>query len=188
LKPGDCDNLIGWWDTFNGSLADEDYRMDDETIANGQAFLGLMGSGNDVKLVASGSVPVDSTSIFTEGNESPFVASYLPRAVALKWIVCNDFDVDFDMLQKLDPNSTAPIAFYAYCSKALADAIAEGNGLKPGDCDNLVGWWDTFNGSFGDEDYRMDDVLVQPGDAFLGLMGSGNDVEIQFPSATATLD
>ena len=183
-KAGDCDNLIGWWDTFNGSLGDEDYRMDNEDIDNGQAFLGLMTSGNNVKLVTSGEAPVVSTSIFTDMNESPFIASYIPRTLKLKQISCNDFDIDFDMLQKLDANTTAPIGFFAYCSKELADEIALGeDGGKAGDCDNLIGWWDTFNGSLGDEDYRMDNEDVNPGDSFLGLMTSGNDVEIMFPSS-----
>ena len=185
-QPGDCDNLIGWWDTFDGSLGDEDYRMDEEQIPNGQAFLGMMGSGMNVKLVASGEAPVVSTSVFTDMNESPFIASYIPRTIPLKWITCKDFDIDFDLLQKLDPNTTVTIGHYAYCSKEVADMIAEGEGGQPGDCDNLIGWWDTFDGSLGDEDYRMDDVEINPGDGFLGMMGSGMNVEIMFPSVLKT--
>ena len=180
--PGTFDYLIGWWDLINGELGDEDYRMDDEDVANGQGFLGLMGSGNEVKIVASGEAPVVSTSIFTDMNESPFIANYLPVDLLLKDISCNDFDVDFDMLQVLDPNTTATIKNYSYCSKETADAIAEEEKEAPGTFDYLIGWWDLINGELGDEDYRMDEEPVVAGAAFLGLMGSGNDVEIMFPS------
>ena len=182
LPPGSFDELIGWWDLINGEFGDEDYRMDDEDIANGQGFLGLMGSGNEVKLVASGEAPVVSTSIFTDMNESPFIANYLPVDLLLKDISCNDFDIDSDMLQVLDPNTTAAIKYYSFCSKEVADAIAEEEQLPPGSFDELIGWWDLINGEFGDEDYRMDNEPVVAGAAFLGLMGSGNDVEIMFPS------
>ena len=127
----------------------------------------------------------------TEANESPSIGmTFIPVAggetYRLGDMKAVDFDIDFDLLQVLDPNTTLATGYFAYCSKELADSIAEGEGGKAGDCDNLIGWWDTFNGSLGDEDFRMDEEQINPGDGFLGMMYSGMNVEIMFPSVLKT--
>ena len=182
---GKAEDYIGWWDTFNGSYGDPAYYMGDEDVKVGDAFLGLMGSFMDVGFTFSGEVPQESLSVFTDSNESPFFANFLPRAIPMRWITCVDFDPDQDLLQKLDPNTTEAIGYFAYVSPEIAEMLVE---ILGGKAEDYIGWWDTFNGAYGDPEFYMGDEIINPGDAFLGLMGSFMDVEIKFPSALKTED
>ena len=126
----------------------------------------------------------------TESNESPaFGPTFIPvngaDGIKMKDLKPVDFDPDQDLLQKLDPNTTEAIGYFAYVSPEMAEIFAQ---IAGGKAEDYIGWWDTFNGIYGDPEFYMGNETINPGDAFLGLMGSFMDVEIKFPSALKTED
>ena len=172
------ESLVGWYDLQLGPVGDPDAKCDDREISVGQGFLGEIISGITPEFTFAGEAPTVPTSINTDGVIYPMVASYIPRAIPLNWIVPAGITPD-DEIQKLNGDNIMDLdGWFAYFGEEFADGE-----------DSLVGWYDLMKGPVGDPDAKVgDDVLVQPGDAFLGNVWSEADVEFQFPSSLKTLD
>ena len=175
----DWDSFVGWWD--KGMAGEDGHSRDSEVINVGQGFLGLVMSGADITLQYAGEAPTIPTCINTDGAESPYVCNYLPKQLTLSQITAEDMDPDIDALQVLDPNTTLPLALYSYFSKDVADALKEDD--PDTDWDSFVGWWD--KGMAGEDGHYRGNVIVAPGAAYLGLVMSGADITLNFPSVMA---
>ena len=175
----DWDSFIGWWDI--GMAGEDGHSRDSLQVNVGQGFLGMIGSGADVALQYAGEAPIIPTSISTDGAESPFVCNYLPKQLTLSQITADDMDPDIDALQVLDPNTTAVLGLYSYFSQDVADALKVDD--PDTDWDSFVGWWDI--GMAGEDGHSRGNVNVAPGAAFLGMIGSGADITLNFPSVMA---
>ena len=182
-EPGAYDALIGWWNPDIG-VGEDGASADNVDINVGQAFLGLFDSGNDIGFLSSGEAPTVPTSINTDGARQPFFASYIPKTITLGQIVPEDFDVDNDFIQVINPTTLGTDAQYVYMSKEIADAAAEADGEDPGAYDALVGWWNPDIG-VGEDGASANNVSVAPGAAFLGLFDGGADITFNFPSSLA---
>ena len=180
-EPGAYDELIGWWDPVIG-VGEDGAAAGDTEIKVGQAFLGLFESGNDIKFQSSGSVPLTTTAISTDSKKKPFFANYLPKTIKLGAIVPENFDVDADAIQVINPSTLAADAQYVYMSKEIADAAAKEDGEEPGAYDELIGWWNPVIG-VGEDGASANGVDVAAGAAFLGLFESGNNITFNFPAA-----
>ena len=173
--------LIGWWE--KGHIGEEGYRKDTQPFSVGTAFLGAL-NGKSLKFTSSGAVPQETKTICDNGNTSPYFQNFLPTTFKLKYLVvegatASKFMVpNVEYLQELDPKTVGVVHRYTYVSEAYLkdeyeDEWAEHIGL--------IGWWE--KGHIGDEDYRMDDIDVKPGDAWLGAL-NGKNLKFNFPSAT----
>ena len=119
-------------------------------------------------------------------RQPSFGACFVPVSGASSYklgdLVPTDFDVDNDMIQVINPTTLGTAAAYVYMSKDVADAAAEADGEQPGAYDELIGWWDAFEG-VGTDGAEAGNVPVAAGAAFLGLFDSGNDITFNFPAA-----
>ena len=121
----------------------------------------------------------------TDGTKYPIIgASFLPVSGASTFKL-GDFiptgaSADDDSIQVIDSTTLDASAVYLYVDKATADYIAVDNGGEAGDCDDLIGWWDTAY-DIGDTDGDADAVSVNPGDGFLGYFESGEEITFNFP-------
>ena len=123
-------------------------------------------------------------------RQPSFGACFVPTSGASSYklgdLKPTDFDPDNDSIQLINPTTLASDAVYVYMSKEIADAAAEEDGEAPGAYDELIGWWDGVIG-VGNDGGQANNVNVNPGDAFLGLFDSGNDITFNFPSSTAAV-
>ena len=190
---------IGWWkycgNEIVGYIEDADYskKCDSEDIDVGMAFLGNL-TGNGLKFVSSGSVPLESTSFNDGGNYNPYFLNYLPVTIDLSDItVTGPSDEDFmvpgmEYLQVLNANGSAVINRYTYVSEEfLKDEFEdEWEGYKA-----AIGWWNYCGndivGYIEDADYtqklEIGKTPVAPGFSFLGNL-TGNGLDFNFPAAT----
>ena len=175
----DWDSFVGWWD--KGMAGEDGCSRDNLEINVGQGFLGLVMSGADITLQYAGEAPTIPTSISTGGAESPYICNYLPKQLTLSQITAEDMDPDIDALQVLDPNTTGVNGMYSYFSQDVADALKEED--PETDWDSFVGWWD--KGMAGEDGSSRNNVVVEPGAGFLGLVMSGADITFNFPSVLA---
>ena len=116
---------------------------------------------------------------FTPIGEKAYLGDYKP--------VDGTFTVDDDNIQVINPTTLGTAEFFTYLDKTMADAIAIEEGGEAGDLDDQIGWWDANIGVFED-DAKVDDYPVPAGFGFMGYFESGNEIEFQLPSSTATLD
>ena len=146
-----------------------------------------------VAAVAAGVALADVTSanivgyqnLSNDGCESPSIgATFVPlsgestyKLGELKGI---ETDPDNDVLQLLDPDTTDTLNTFGYCSPeaaAMAEKIAK---VEPGTYAAWIGWWEVTDGfDPSDDDLRADDVDINVGQGFLGLMAD----DIQFTSS-----
>lgn len=185
-EAGDCDDLIGWWDTAY-DIGEEDGFANDVAIENGSGFLGFFGSGNEISFLSSGKAPITTTAVTTDGSKYPIIANYIPKTIKLGWIVPEGASTDDDAIQVINSETLDADKVYLYLDKATADYIAVDNGGEAGDCDDLIGWWDTAY-DIGEEDGAANDVDVAAGAGFLGFFGSGNEITFNFPSSLYTAE
>ena len=171
--PGE-EELAGWYDVLNGFVGDPTYKADDVDIKVGQAFLGNILTGATPTFQFAGEAPTVTTSVSSEGAMYPFFANYIPRAIPLNWRVPAGITPD-DAIQVIDGNDLSLVTgLYAYLDPEYV----------PGE-EELAGWYDVLNGFVGDPSYKIgDDLLIQPGDGFLGNILTGVTVNFQFPSST----
>ena len=181
---GDCDDLIGWWDTAY-DIGEEAGDADGVDIDNGSGFLGYFESGLKISFLSSGEAPTATTAIVTDGSKYPIIASYIPKTIKLGWIIPENADVDDDWIQVINSTTLDADKLYHYLDKATADYIAVDNGGAAGDCDDLIGWWDTAY-DIGEVDGDADNVEVENGDGFLGYFESGNKITFNLPSSFYT--
>ena len=106
----------------------------------------------------------------------------MPKTIKLGAIVPENFDVDADAIQVINPSTLAADAQYVYMSKEIADAAAKEDGEEPGAYDELIGWWNPVIG-VGEDGASANGVDVAAGAAFLGLFESGNNITFNFPAA-----
>ena len=92
-------------------------------------------------------------------------------------------DPDSDSLQLLDPDTTMPLGLYSYFSQEVADALKEDD--PDTDWDSFVGWWDV--GMAGEDGHSRDSEVINVGQGFLGLVGSGADITLQYAGEAPTV-
>ncbi len=180
-EAGDCDDLIGWWDTAY-DIGEDEGAANNVTFANGTGFLGYFDSGEEISFQSSGQVPDTVTAVTTDGSKYPIIASYIPKTIPLGWIVPVGASADDDFIQVINSTTLDADAAYLYVDKATADYIAIDNGGEAGDCDDLIGWWDTAY-DIGEDEGVANSVSVNPGDGFLGYFDSGEEITFNFPSS-----
>lgn len=203
-NPADSYWAIGWWNYQPGvdyqALIEEDH--DDTlmvksaiTIGVGTAFLGSFSDGHSLRLVSSGSVPLESSGVTTGGNLAPMIANILPVNTTLFAMTITSAaddgeycDPGSEFLRVLDPNSSANAARYTYCSKEWMDD----NFDNPADSYWAIGWWNYVPGvdyqalieEDKDDTLRLTvDVTVPAGFGFLGSFSDGHSLSVNFPAA-----
>jgi len=173
------EEYIGWYDLDLGDLGDPSAKVGDDVLVNvGQAFLCNIGSGNEPSFHFSGEVPTASSAISTDGSQYPYFGNYIPRAIPLNWITVTGISAEGnDYIQVIDSRNFSTLHQYGYITPEAASGAEE-----------YIGWYDLDVGDLGDPSAKVDDsVLVNPGDAFLGNIGSGSVLMINFPSSTKNL-
>ena len=91
---------------------------------------------------------------------------------------------DEDTIQLVNPLTLGTLAQYKYCSLEFARWCASEDGEEEDAYDFWVGWYKAIPGlSFGDDKFRAVGVTVNPGDAFLGLFNSGENIKFNFPGS-----
>ena len=173
--------LIGWWAGRLGGTSANDVDID-----VGSGFLGLSADKNNISFECAGSVPLTATSYAPGAVKSPIVANYLPVSFYLKDLVVDNMAGGADMIQVIDPETLGTTAQYTYYSAAQAEAEAmeESEGDPEvyeevyAELSELIGWW---SGRLGGT--SADNVVVKPGDAFLGLSADANALTFNFKSA-----
>lgn len=173
--------LVGWWAGRLGGTSANDVDID-----VGSGFLGLSADKNNISFECAGSVPLTATSYAPGAVKSPIVANYLPVSFYLKDLVVDNMAGGADMIQVIDPETLGTTAQYTYYSAAQAEAEAmeESEGDPEvyeevyAELSELIGWW---SGRLGGT--SADNVVVKPGDAFLGLSADANALTFNFKSA-----
>ena len=183
---------VGWWDAAIG-VGEDDARADDVMIDNGNAFLGLFGSRENVKFICSGEAPTKPTQWESKELYKPFLCNYLPKTIKLGQIVVENMNCDDDTIQVLDPETLDAPYQYTYVTTEMAEAIYQNlidDGEDPEDAKVVlgwVGWWDAAIG-VGEDDARVDERDVLPNEGFLGLFGSRENLVFRFPSVLDTYE
>ena len=200
---------IGWWlyvpgTDYQGLVEDDG---DDTlkvkaaiTIDVGMAFLGSFSSGHSLRLVSSGSVPLASSGVTTEGNRAPMIANILPVDTTLFAMTISSADDDgeycdpgSEYLRVLDPNSSANLARYTYISRDwMVDNFNDDSDEYINQFSWAIGWWEYVPGTDyqglieDDQDDTLQlkvDVDVPAGSGFLGSFSSGHSLSVNVPAA-----
>ena len=152
----------GWYDITGGGES----PADDVEFPVGTAFLGNF-AAKQVCLSQSGAVLSGSTLLDYTGSQYVMFGNPLPVGLTLGDIVPTKWDWYSDKLQVLNTGAAKVVATYDY--------YGTWDGAIAGDDE---GWYDITGG--GEE--PADDVVVNPGDAWLGNFAA-KDVVIVFPAA-----
>ena len=180
---------VGWWAGAVGGTS-----ADNVDVAVGSGFLGLSPSANNIAFTCSGEAPTTPKAYSAGAVKQPIIANFLPTKCYLKDILVSGMEGGLDRIQVINPTTLASDAVYTYYSDAQARAEAaeeaEGEtGATEGEeyeevfaevYDELkgnVGWW---AGAVGGT--SADNVVVNPGDAFLVLSPVANALTFNFKS------
>ena len=157
------EELGGWWDNDDiGGTA-----LNEEAFAAGTAFLCLFTSGNDVTFNYAGEVEKGPKQV-SINTESPFICNPLPANLTLGQIVVENMSPGEDCFQFLDATTANAFLYATY-----VDPEAYG--------EELGGWWD--NDDIGGTE--LNDHPLAAGEGVLGLMTSGNEMTVVFPTLIA---
>ena len=124
-------------------------------------------------------------------------ATFAPIGGAMKYrlgdlkVAIKDDEEDYidpgtEYLQVLNPSGSAVTARYTYVSAAYCYDNYEEEELE--EWLGYVGWWkytDKRLTGIGKPENKADSLEVKSGDAFLGTLSKGHDVEIKFPNVLA---
>ena len=200
---------IGWW-VYDPS-ADYQALVEDDsddtlkvkaaiTINVGMAFLGSFSDGHSLRLVSSGSVPLASSGVTTEGNRAPMIANILPVDTTLFAMSISSAaddgeycDPGTEFLRVLDPNSSVNAARYTYISRDwMVDNFNDDTDEYINQFSWAIGWW-AYDPSADyqaliedDKDDTLQlkaDVDVPAGSGFLGSFSDGHSLSVNFPAA-----
>ena len=201
---------IGWWlyvpgTDYQGLIEDD---SDDTlkvkaaiTIDVGMAFLGNFSPAHSLRLVSSGSVPLASSGVTTEGNRAPMIANILPVDTTLFAMTISSADPTdgeycdpgTEYLRVLDPNSSANLARYTYVSRDwMVDNFNDDADEYINQFSWAIGWWEYVPGTDyqelieDDQDDTLQlkvDVDVPAGAGFLGNFSPAHSLSVNFPAA-----
>ena len=154
---------VGWWDADDVGSTRLDGEEADEFPAC-TAFLGLFTSGEDITFQFAGEVEKGTKEV-SMSTESPFICNPHPVDYTLGEVVAEGMDTSGDCFQFLDPFTTD-----TYLSVTYANEADYGS--------SWAGWWDAddVGGT------RVDDTELPAGQGLLGLLTSGNEVTVTFPT------
>jgi len=182
---------VGWWvgQRVGGTSADN------VNVAVGTGFLGLSPAGNNIAFTCSGEAPTTTKAYSPGAVKQPIVANFLPARMYLKDILVSGMDGGRDIIQVINPTTLGADALYTYYSDAQARAEAaeeaeDEAGASSGEdyeeafaevyaeLKEQVGWWvgQRVGGT------SADNVIVNPGDAFLVLSPAANALTFNFKS------
>ena len=160
------EDLEGWWDYFDVGGT----PLNEQSFANGTAFLVANGSGNQISFQYAGQVATgtDCSIVIPEGTGSPFICNPTPVALTLGQVTAVGMDPYNDFFQYLSPSDASPITYAVYLDK---DTYGE----------DLEGWWDYFDVG----GTPLNEEPLAAGGALLGAVGSGNEIVVTFPDPLA---
>ena len=183
--------LVGWWvgAALGGTSAD------DVDIAVGSGFLGLSDTANNISFTCNGEAPTTSKAYCAGAVKQPIIANFLPARMYLKDILVGGMVGGSDIIQVINPTTLGMTTAYTYYSDAQAraeaaeEAESETGATSGEDYDEvyaevydelkeLVGWW--VGAALGGT--SADNVIVEPGDAFLVLSDTANALTFNFKS------
>ena len=172
--------LVGWW--VGGKFGKE--SADNVDVAVGSGFLGLSPDANDIAFKCAGEAPTTAKAYAPGAVKQPIIANFLPAKCYLKDILVSGMEGGRDIIQVINPTTLGTTVSYTYYSdaQAQAEAAEEADGDPEAyeevyaELSELVGWW--VGGKFGKE--SADNVVINPGDAFLGLSPDANALTFNF--------
>ena len=160
------EELEGWWDANDVGGT----PLNEQSFANGTAFLVANGSGNTILFQYAGQVATgtDCTIVVPEGTGSPFICNPTPVELTLGQVTAVGMDPYSDIFQYLSKDDASPVVFGVYLDK---DTYGE----------ELEGWWDASDVG----GTPLNEEPLAAGGALLGAIGSGNEIVVTFPDPLA---
>ena len=184
---------IGWWDmagtTFTGNPDD---KIDDVQVKAGTFFIADLYAKQNLDIQCAGEVQKNEVNVRYTGARYPTFANPIPRQIALREITVAGMDAyNGEYFYTLLPEDGTPTdRSWAYYDRAsvelgLADMF-EPQEITEELITACIGWWDMTNTTFtGYPEDKIDDTLVNPGEAFIGdcpmNAESGDTAVISFP-------
>ena len=184
-------SCIGWWDMVNGFSGDPNDKIDDVQVKVGTFFIGYIEGKQNIDVQCSGEVLNKEVPITYTGAKRPTFANPIPRQVALREITVTGLDAyNGEYFYTLQPENTRPTdRAWAYYDRASVEQglldYWEPEQITEEMITSCIGWWDMVNGFSGDPNDKIDNTLVNPGEAFVGYCDmnaeSGATAVIAFP-------